>query len=165
MKHSKLLISGLIIGLTLAFSNVYSQTSYSFNEGLNKAKSQNKKALINICIDSDNWCKKMSTVYGTAKIKSLIEKYFIYIKLNAQGSEKYNYNGNEYTASELAKQFGVTGYPTHVFLNSDGSVISFKYNGEVTGSFPGYADENDFENILKYFSGNKYKDIDLSTVL
>ena len=165
MKHSKLFISVLIIGFSFAFSNVFSQTSYSFNEGLNKAKSQNKKAVINICIDSDNWCKKMSSVYGSAKIKSLLEKYFIYIKLNAQGSEKYKYNGKEYTASELAKLFGVTGYPTHVFLISNGSVISFKYNGEVTGNFPGYADENDFENILKYFSGNKYKDTDLSTVL
>jgi thioredoxin-related protein len=147
------------------FSDSFSQPSYNFNDGLNKAKSEKKKVLINICIDSDKWCEKMSSVYGNAKIKSIIEKYFIYVKLNAQGTEKCKYQNKEYAASELAKLFGVTGYPTHVFLGFDGSIISFKYNGEMTGNFPGYADENEFENILTYFSQNKYKDTDLSTVL
>jgi thioredoxin-related protein len=165
MKHSKIIILTLVLGIIFAFTDAFPQKSYSFNEGLKLAKSQNKKLLINICVDSDSWCEKMKSVYGNDKVKSLIKKYFIYVKLNAQGTEKYSYNGKTYTASELAKLFGVTGYPTHVFLNPDGSIIYFLYNGNATGNFSGYLDEDEFVNLLEYIAANKYKDTDLSTVL
>ena len=165
MKHSKIIILILVLGIIFAFTDTFAQKSYSFNEGLKLAKSQNKKVLINICVDSDSWCEKMNSVYSNDKVQSLIKKYFIYVKLNAQGTENYSYNGKTYTASELAKLFGVTGYPTHVFLNPDGSIIYFLYNGNTTGNFSGYVDEGEFVNLLEYIATNKYKDTDLSTVL
>ena len=165
MKHSKIIILILVLGIIFAYTDVFSQKSYSFNEGLKLAKSQNKKVLINICVDSDSWCEKMSSVYGNDKVQSLIKKYFVYVKLNAQGTEKYSYNEQTYSASELAKLFGVTGYPTHVFLNPDESIIYFLYNGNTTGNFPGYVDEDELVILLEYIATNKYKDTDLSTVL
>ena len=120
--------------------------------------------MINIYSESDSWCAKMDAVYSNEAIKAIINTDFIYVKLNGQGSDKCTYNGKQITESDLAKQFGVTGYPTHVFLNSDGSVIKFKYNGEMTGSFPGFVETNDFEKILKYFVNGQYKDTDLSKI-
>ena len=161
MKKITILAIFLISLLTLG--NVYTQTVYKFNEGLSAAKSQKKLVVINICVDNDSWCKKMDAVYASDAVKNALNS-FIYIKLDAAGSEKYSYDGKSISASDLAKLFGVTGYPTHVFLNPDGSVIKFKYNGDLIGSFSGFVESQDFEKILKYFSNGQYKDTDLSKV-
>lgn len=145
-------------------SNSFSQTSYSFNDGLNAAKSSGKKIFLDIYSSSDSWSKKMdSEVYTSDKVKSALSN-FIFIKLNADGPEKYKYEGKEFTSGALAKKFGGTGYPTFVFMNSDGSVISFKYNGEQTSNLSGFLGEGDFADMLNFFSQNKFKDTDLSTV-
>ena len=157
----------LFIGLFLVtgLSTAHGQTIYSFTDGLNAAKSQGKKIVINIYSDSDKWSQKMeSDVYSQADIKDLLGS-FIYIKLNAAGSESYDYKGKKYSASELAKALGLTSYPTHAFMTASGDVIKFKYNGVESVSFPGYVDAGDFKSILIYFRDGKYSDTDLSTVL
>ncbi|MDD5363253.1 MAG: DUF255 domain-containing protein [Ignavibacteria bacterium] len=152
----------LVLLLTLVTS-VYSQTNFS--DGLSNGKSQNKKILVNIYSESDTWSKKMETVYASDAVKNYISGNFIYVKLNANGSDKISYSGKDWTSSSLSKYLGATGYPTHVILNSDGSVIKFTYNGESMGSFSGYLDTPEFEKLLKYFAENKFKDTDLGKVL
>jgi thioredoxin-related protein len=163
MKTIKVLF---IIGLIVMFSvNTIAQNTYSFNDGLSKAKSNNKKVLISIYVESDSWCEKMQSVYASENIKNYINTNFIFIKLNVSSSDKYEYNGKQYSAGDLAKLFGATGYPTNVFLNPDGSVIKYKYNGDVCNNYPGYSESGDFEKILKFFATNQYKDTDLSKIL
>lgn len=155
-----------IIGLLVMFFNdTVAQNTYSFNDGLSKAKSSNKKVLISIYVESDSWCEKMQTVYASENIKNYINNNFIFIKFNASGSDKYEFNGKQYSAGDLAKLFGATGYPTNVFLNPDGSVIKYKYNGETCNNYPGYSEAQDFEKILKFIATNQYKDTDLSKIL
>jgi thioredoxin-related protein len=151
--------------LIVFFGNSIAQNTYSFNDGLALAKSGNKKVLISIYVDSDSWCEKMQAVYSSESIKNYINSNFVFIKLNAQGTEKCSYNGKQYTAAELAKVIGATGYPTHVFLNPDGTVLKYKYNNEVCSNYPGYSEAQEFEKILKYFATNQYKDTDLSKIL
>lgn len=158
---AKILITA-VLSFVLAI-NAYSQVSFS--EGISKAKSSNKKILVNIYSENDSWCLKMEGIYAMDNIRNYVNSNFVYVKLNANGSEKITYAGKEYTASSLSKFFGATGYPTHVFLNPDGTVIKFKYNGDNLGSFPGFVDASEFEKILKYFAENKYKDTDLSKVM
>lgn len=107
----------------------------------------------------------MDNVYSSANISKYVNDNFIYVKLNANGSDKISYNGKEYTSATLANYFGATGYPSHIFLSSDGSVIKFLYNGENTGVFSGFLDTAEFEKLLKYFAENKYKDTDLNKFL
>lgn len=155
----------LALFIFAGLSSVNAQTVYTFKDGLNAAKSQGKIIVINIHTDSDKWCKKMeSEVYGNSEVQALMGS-FIYVKLNAAGSESYEYKGKKYSAAELANVLGLTSYPTHAFLTSGGDVIKFKYNGVESSSFPGYVDEGDFKSILIYFRDGKYKDTDLSTVL
>jgi thioredoxin-related protein len=158
MKKIPVILAVLLIMCPL----VYSQTS--FPDGLAKAKSGGKKIIVNIYSESDSWSQKMDKVYLNDKINSIINASFVYVKLNGNGSDKISYGGKEYTASSLAKQFGATGYPTHVVLNPDGSVITFIYNGEQQSSFSGYLDAGAFESFLKYFAETKYKDTDLNKV-
>lgn len=163
MKKIKII---LIAGFLMMFlGNSIAQTTYSFNDGLAQAKANNKKVLISIYIDSDSWCEKMQSVYSNDNIKNYINSNFVFVRLNGQGTEKCNYNGKQYTSSELSKLLGATGYPTHVFLDPDGSIIKYKYNGEVCSNYAGYVDAAEFEKILKYFATNQYKDTDLSKLL
>lgn len=155
----------LIITLALTFNVAKSQTSYNFPEGLNIAKSKSKIAVVSICIPGDSWCGKMESIYSAGNISGLLNSNFVFIKLNAQSSEVYNYNGKNYKASELAKLFEATGYPSHAFLGSDGSILKFKYNGELHSSFSGYLDTDDFEKLLNFFSSGNYKNLDLSKEL
>jgi thioredoxin-related protein len=152
----------LVLLLTLVTS-AFSQTNFS--DGISKGKSQNKKILVNIYSENDTWSKKMETVYAVDAIKNYVNGNFIYVKLNANGSDKISYSGKDWTSSSLSKFLGATGYPTHVVLNSDGSVIKFTYNSESMGSFSGYLDSPEFEKFLKYFAENKFKDTDLGKVL
>lgn len=163
MRKIKIILVTLFLIVFLGDS--IAQTTYSFNDGLAKAKSNNKKVLISIYIDGDSWCEKMQSVYSVESIKNYINSNYIFIKLNGQGNEKCNYNGKQYTSSELSKLFGATGYPTHVFLDPDGTVLKYKYNGEVYNNYSGYVDATEFEKILKYFATNQYKDTDLAKIL
>jgi thioredoxin-related protein len=148
----------------LFFSNSYSQSSYSFSDGLSTAKSSGKMIFLDIFSPADNWSKKMdSEVFSSADVKSALSD-FVFIKLDANGESKYNYGKKEYSSGELAKQFGGTGYPTFVFMNSDGSVISFKYNGESASSVSGFIGADDFVEMLDFFKQGKYRDTDLSVI-
>lgn len=162
MKTRNFLIAAI---LTLfAASGSYGQTSYSFNEGLNAAKSAGKKIFLDIYSASDNWSKKMdSEVFTSDQVKNALSN-FVFIKLNADSPDKYKYDGKDYSSGELAKKFGGTGYPTFVIMNSDGSVISFKYNGDMISNLSGFIGADDFVEMLNFFAQNKYKDTDLSTV-
>lgn len=162
MKTRKFLTAAAIT--LFLISNSYGQTSYSFNEGLSAAKSNGKKIFLDIYSSSDNWSKKMDAeVYSSDAVNEALSG-FVFIKLNADGTEKYSYGKKEYSSGELAKQFGGTGYPTFVFMNSDGSVISFKYNKENVSSLSGFIGADDFAELLSFFAQGKYKDTDLSTV-
>ncbi len=155
----------LIILILFATAAVFAQPAKNFKDGLAEGKSSNKKILVSIFNPEDSWSKKMETVYTCGKINSLISGNFVFVKLNGTGTEKYNYNGKDYTAGELAKLLGATGYPTHSFLNPDGSIIKFKYNGGDYNGFPGYLDESEFEKLLNYFISGKYGNTDLSKEL
>jgi len=162
MKTKKCFITSILFFLSFSYS--YSQTSYSFNDGLNAAKTSGKKVFIEIYTDNDNWSNKMdSEVFSSAKVQGILSD-FVFVKLNAESPGKYSYGKKEYSGAELAKFFGATGYPTFVVLNSDGSMIKFKYNGEEVTNISGFVGADDFAEMLNYFFQNKYNDTDLSTV-
>ncbi|MGH2574133.1 MAG: thioredoxin family protein [Ignavibacteria bacterium] len=144
---------------------VFSQ-SMSFDEALKQAKQENKKIIIDVYTDWCGWCKRMDReAYSNSDVKKVIDESFILVKLDAEGSKKNNYNGKVYTDSELAAHFQVTGYPTTVFLSSDGKVIEFNYDNYKLKSFPGYLTAPEFSKVLNYIKDEKYKDTDLSTIL
>ncbi|MEO8210277.1 MAG: thioredoxin family protein [bacterium] len=162
MKTKNYFIASMLF--LLNFSTLYSQTSSSFNEGLNAAKTSGKKVFIEVYTDSDNWSKKMdSEVFSSAKVQGLLSD-FVFVKLDPEATGHYSFGKKEYSGTELAKFFGATGYPTFVVLNSDGSVIKFKYNGEEVSNISGFVGADDLAEMLNYFLQNKYKDTDLSTV-
>lgn len=161
MKTERFLITIFLIFILYSVS--FSQTN-NFSEGINSAKSLNRKIFVEIYSENDNWSKKMeSEVYSSGKVQSALSG-FVFIKLNAESKDRQVYNKKEYSSSELAKTLGATGYPTFVFMNPDGSIIKFKYNSEEVYNISGFIGEADFIEMLDFFMQNKYKDTDLSVV-
>ncbi|MBS1517047.1 MAG: thioredoxin family protein [Bacteroidetes bacterium] len=162
MKTGKFLLTAFFI--FTFFSAAHSQTSQNFDSGLKAAKSSGKMIVLDIYSDSDNWSKKMDAeVLSSSKVQSALGG-FVFIRLNIDDGKNYSYNGKTYASSDLAKIFGGTGYPSFSFMNPDGSIIKFKYNGDEVLNISGYISEGDFIEMLDFFSSKKYKDTDLSTV-
>ncbi len=95
---------------------------YSWEEGYEKAKAENKIMIVDVYTDWCHWCTVMDKkTYAKASVIEAIEEDFIAIKLNPEVKKKngYNYNGTNYTGSKLIKhlsdgKFG--GYPTTFFV-------------------------------------------------
>lgn len=138
----------------------------AFEDALSKAKSENKILIVDVYTDWCGWCKKMDKeAYSNKDVKDMIAESFIFVKLNAEGTDKIKYNGKTYTETELAAYFEVTGYPTTVFIEPDGKQIEFNYDRSKMKNIPGYFKTDEFKKILQYFKDKKYKDTDLSTIV
>jgi len=143
-------------------ANSYAQMSLS--DGLSAAKSSNRKVVLFIGSASDAWTKKMqSEVYSNAAVQSALSN-FVLVSLDAESKTPVTFDGKSTTVADLAKHFNATGYPSHVFLNSDGSVIKFKYNGEEVMNFAGFVEAPEFQKMLTYISSDQYKTTDLNKV-
>lgn len=120
----------------------------SFNEGLAYAKKNKKKVLIDVYTDWCGWCKKMDKdTYDDKDVSAYLEENYAVIKMNAESSKKLKFQDKEYTEQELSGAFGVTGYPTTIFLSSNGDPITL---------VPGYSDAKRFGDIISFIAEDHY---------
>ncbi|NQU67936.1 MAG: thioredoxin family protein [Candidatus Marinimicrobia bacterium] len=85
----------------------------SWNKALALAKQENKPVFLDISASWCGYCKKMkANVFVDPEIAKFYDLTFINIAVDGEKGE----------GIELAKKYGVRGYPTFVFLNPDGSL-------------------------------------------
>src|SRR5437899_10583926 len=121
-----------------------------FEAGFEEAKKSNKKIMVDVYTDWCGWCKKLdSEVYGNDKVSEYLSQQYVVIKLNAESGSKLKFAKTEYTEAQLAQAFGISGYPTIIFFDS---------NGEPLDKISGYMPAADFLPVLKYFGEDFYKD-------
>jgi len=108
------LILFFVLGL-LSCSNVTGteiEWIYSLDKGLEIAKTENKPIMIDFYTDWCGWCKKLdSDTYSDLGIQELA-KSFVCVKLDGDKNR------------ELTSKYGVRGFPTITFLNSEGKEIN-----------------------------------------
>ena len=120
---------------------------YSFDEGIALAQQTNKKLLIDVYTDWCSWCKKMDKeVYTNPDVKAVLQLYFIAVKLNAESPRELSYKGRRLTEMTIAREMGVNGYPTTVFLYS---------NSEPLTKVAGYIQSEDFVKLLRSVAENR----------
>lgn len=120
----------------------------TFNEGLVEAKKLNKKILVDVYTDWCGWCKKMDReVYTDKEVAAYLADQYVVIKLNAESESKLTYENKTISEMELAHDFGVTGYPTTIFM---------KANGEAITLLPGYLPAEKFIDVLKFVGEDHY---------
>ena len=122
-----------------------------FDTGIAEAKKAKKKILVDVYTDWCKWCKKLDAeVYTDAKVVDYVNKNYIPIKINGESKEKLVYKGESTTEAGLSQMFGVTGFPTILFLDSNGDAIN------KLGSF---VPADQFLPIIQYIGGDHYKKI------
>jgi thioredoxin-related protein len=84
------------------------------------------------------------SVLGDTEIGALLNKDFIYVRVNVDRT------------TELAKLYGIRGYPSSWFLEPSGARVV---------EVPGYVDKSVFKKVLQYVKGGYYKSTDINAYL
>jgi len=121
----------------------------AWDRGIEESRQNGKPVLVDVSTDWCGWCKRMkSEVYAKPEVRDYLLDHFVLIEINAEASDPARYEGKAYTSRSLAARFGVSGYPTTVFLRS---------GGEHLVSVPGYVEAPQFLQVLRYI-GDGYMD-------
>lgn len=122
-----------------------------FSKALELAKKQNKIVVVDFYTDWCGWCKRMDKdTYGHADVVKYAKSKLIMSKVDAESQEKTRFKDRELTYQQLALGLGVRGYPTTMFFDS---------NGELITSISSYLTAEQFIPILEFLSDGHYKNM------
>ncbi|MBO6514946.1 MAG: DUF255 domain-containing protein [Bacteroidia bacterium] len=134
-----------LISLTLlSFTTSKQEVAWEhWNEGFQKAKAENKIALIDTYTAWCGWCKKMDRdTYEDQAIIDKIGKNFVPIKFNPELGDKYQIGDTTVDGRTLLGALSKgksSGYPTTFFyLPKQNQMLQY----------PGYMDAQKFGNLL-----------------
>jgi tetratricopeptide (TPR) repeat protein len=136
----------LAIVLLLAANISFSQVEFkngSVSEILAMAKSQNKVIMVDVLTEWCKWCIELDNkVYSKPEVGEFANANQINYKIDAEVGE----------GIDFAKKYGVSGYPTILFLDASGNEID---------RIVGYVPAKDFkEMMMDYNKGvNTYNDL------
>lgn len=113
-----------------------------WDAGVKEARRQKRIVLVDVYTDWCGWCKRMERdVYSRPEVRDYLQRTFVTVKLDAEADTPGLYQGKATTWRSLAAQFGVSGYPTTVFLRPQGDYIT---------RVPGYVPAERFLDVLRY---------------
>jgi thioredoxin-related protein len=84
------------------------------------------------------------SVLGDTEIETLLKKDFVYVRIDVEKT------------TDLARLYGVRGFPSSWFLEPSGSRIV---------EVPGYVQKSLFKKVLQYVKGGHYKTTDVNDYL
>lgn len=103
-------------------------TEGTFEEALAKARGENRLLLVDVYTDWCGWCKKLDReVFGNAQVAAAARP-LVAVRVNAE-------KGGE----DVARRFGVRGYPTILFVDGTGNVVE---------RIEGYVDAGEMLKVL-----------------
>lgn len=137
MKYFKL---SLTVFLIICFSLISAQDTkendinnskinwMSYDDGLAKAKKENKHIFVDFTTPWCGWCKKMEKeVFIDSTIIHLLNNEIVAIRVDGESKNELDIDGYKITERDLTiKEFKVSGYPTFFWLKPDGSPIGRK---------------------------------------
>lgn len=131
----------------------------SFEEAVEKSKTDKKKIFIDVYTDWCGWCKVMDkNTFSQAEIARYLNENYHAVKLNAEQREDIEFRGHtfkyvgrgkrgyhELAASLLQNKLS---YPTVVFLDEDFTILNIVQS---------YLKPDVFEKVAKYYGGDHFK--------
>lgn len=122
---------------------------HTFDKGVDRAMKENKLLFVDFYTDWCHWCKVMDKeTFSNKQVVDFARDNVIMAKINAETSDKFAYKDANYSGRQLSQMFGIRGFPTAVFLDAHGELIT---------TVSGYIPADRFTLILKYLSGNWYE--------
>lgn len=131
----------------------------SFEEAVEKSKTEPRKIMIDLYTDWCGWCKRMDKdTFEDEDVADYLNDHYYNVKFDAEYKEDIIFNGKTYVyvkngrrgyhelAAELAN--GRLSFPTTVFLDEKQRLIQ---------PLPGYKDPVVFEQIITYFGEDMHK--------
>ncbi len=108
-----------------------------------------RKIFVDVYTDWCGWCKKMDKeTFANAEVAKYVNEHYYAVKLDAESTREFEMAGQVMTERVVARQMGVSSFPTIVFIHEDFTSIQ---------PVPGYRAAKDFKEILA-----KFKAIDLN---
>lgn len=121
----------------------------SFDEAQAIAAKEKKTILVDVYTDWCGWCKKMdATTYGDPKVMKYLAQKYVIAKLNPEEEGTVTVQGKKITKQEFAQAVGVKGFPTLVFFNDKGEMIT---------GLSSYLDAKQFLNVATFIGDGKYE--------
>lgn len=131
----------------------------TFEEAVEKSKTEKRKIFIDVYTDWCGWCKVMDkNTFSEAKIAKILNEQFYPVKFNAEQREDVVLNGvtykfvasgnngyHELAAALLNRRMS---YPTVVFLDDQFNMIQ---------PLPGYLKPEEFHPIVQFIGEDHYK--------
>jgi uncharacterized protein YyaL (SSP411 family) len=165
--------TSIFLSVVILFSCIYSATAQtpanvevihwtSFEKALDlnaKEKKNKKKFFIDVYTDWCGWCTHMdNTTFKDSTVISLMNKYFLPVKLNAERKDTVVWAGTTYVNANPATQRsthqlaitllkGQLGYPSFVFMDASEKVIVI---------IKGFREAGEFKNMLTYYGNDIY---------
>jgi thioredoxin-related protein len=157
-----ILLAVSVFGLAIAQSSVETADLkgklnwHKYDEALKIAKEQDKYLLV---FFTTNWCKfcklMKKNTFTDPEVFQLMDEKFVLAQVYGDSKDVVSVAGKDGTMSELtetqlSRAFGIKGYPTTIFMKSDGTTIA---------PISGYWKPEQFEMALKFISSGAYENI------
>ena len=122
----------------------------AFDDGLAKARTENKPIFVEFYAEWCIFCKKFQKeTIKDQKVAKMLSENFVYVRLNAENSEsRVRYKGKSLSNVELTQAFGINAYPSLVFLDSKGQPITM---------LSGFVPPQQFIPVLDYIDKRCYE--------
>ena len=173
MKKSGILVSVAVV--LFWHTSIFAQTStpikwMTFEEAVEKTKTEKRKIFIDIFTDWCGWCKVMDkSTFPDAQIAKLLNEKFYAVKLDAEQTNDVIFRGKAFkyvevggrgyhqlAASLLNNQMS---YPNFVFLDEEFNIIPI-YQGST--SLPGYRKPQEFHIFLNFVGEDVYQKMNIN---
>ncbi len=133
----------------------------SFEQAMEKSKSEKRKIFIDVYTDWCGWCKVMDkNTFSEANVAKILNEEFYPVKFNAEQRENIIFNGttfkfvpsgnNGYHELAAALLNNKLSYPTVVFLDEEFRMIQ---------PLPGYQKPEEFHRIIQFIGEDHYKTV------
>ena len=121
---------------------------YGFEEGLKKAKQENKHIIIDFYADWCKWCKVMDKkTFSVPEVEKYLFENFVPIRVNTELNDQVTFQGRTMSLRQLSGAFGIKGLPSLAFLTPNQEMITL---------IPGYIEKDQFMKILEYINKKCY---------
>lgn len=124
-------------------------TWYGYNEGITRARAQQKPVIIDFYASWCHWCKVMEKdTFSNERVKKRLTADYIAIRIDMESNVRIRLRDRTLAPNEFAAMMGVRGLPTLAFLDKKGEPIT---------SIPGYINADTLLPLLGYIRDECYK--------